>query len=46
MFDELRGLDFDVSCANLEISIFSEAKQHSRTVSVRIPPLDLSRVRL
>ena len=25
MFDELRGLDVDVSCENLEITIFSEA---------------------
>ena len=31
MFDELRGLDFDVSCANLEISsIFSEAVNNTR----------------
>ena len=39
MFDELRGLDFDVSCANLEISIFSEAVSNTRARCRFIYPL-------
>ena len=45
MFDELRGLDVDVSCEYVEIAVFSEAeKLHSRPMVVSIPPLDMSRV--
>jgi hypothetical protein len=29
-FDELRGLDVDVSCENVEIAVFSEAESFTR----------------
>ena len=42
MFEELRGLDGDVSCYNLETAIFSEAVKFTRERFGSIPPLDLS----
>ena len=39
MFDELRGLDVDVSCENLEITIFSEAVEFTQAHFGFIHPL-------
>lgn len=39
MFDELRGLDVDASCENLEITIFSEAVEFTQAHFGFIYPL-------
>jgi hypothetical protein len=39
MFDELRGLDVDVSCENVEIAVFSEAESFTRALVVLVYPL-------
>jgi len=39
MFDELRGLDSDVSCENVEIAVFSEAENFTRARRRLVYPL-------
>ena len=39
MFDELRGLDVDVSCENVEIAVFSEAENFTRARCRLVYPL-------
>ena len=43
MFDELRGLDVDVSCENVEIAVFSEAENFTRALVVLVYPLQTCR---
>ena len=39
MFDELRSLDVDVSCENVEIAVFSEAENFTRARCRVVYPL-------
>ncbi len=39
MFDELRSLDVDASCENLEITIFSEAVEFTQAHCGSVDPL-------